>query len=551
MLTNIYIKNFILIDEMDIDLSNGLNVLSGETGSGKSIILDAISFAMTGKASPDVIRANETSAKVALSFSATEEIRQILLDQGIEDAGDEIIITRIISFDGKKKLLLNNQPTVQRLIDLIESKLIMAFSQHSFSGLFKVSSHIGFLDNFANLKSATTIIAEKTRALRSLDNQIEKLKLEREIAARDEEYLRHSVAELQKLNLQEDEESKLAEQRAFIQASFKQKELISSLLSAFENDGPATDISNMIKTVTRSKDSEMLEPFLLELEKAYDALQEAENILIDLQKSDDDTLSIDEIETRLFAIRALARKHNVPASNLLDHLNFLESKLNLINNSDEELSKLQLERQKLLSDYKIHAAKISETRMLSAKLLEKAVTSELKNLKMNNCDFKVIVEFDENQISEKGSDKVCFEARTNLGANYDTIDKIASGGEMARFMLALQVAIFSGLKDLPTIIFDEIDTGIGGAVADSVGDRLKELSKSAKLLIVTHQPQVAAKSDKHFKISKIAENNITTTKIEILSQNSKLEEIARMLSGSVLTEEAKAAARKLIPNFAS
>ncbi len=548
MLSNIFIKNFILIENLDLEVGDKLNVITGETGAGKSILLDAISFCMNGKFGNDVINKNANFASVTLSYNYEENIASILNELGVDcQQNDEIIITRQISREGKKKLTINNQPVSQKLLDNISENLITIYGQHSFSNLFKNSSHIKILDDFIEEKEIFTGISNLYRSIKNLSIQIESLKKEQLDTENEISYLKHVAEEIKGAKIYKGEEEELGALRLSLQQDAKKHKFIQEVIENFSEIDMSLNLASLVRKISRSPYIQEFEEILNELEKASIHIDQAENLINAMQNTIGTSMNIEEIEDRLFMIRALARKHNMHADELYNYLEEIELKLSRFENSDIEMNKLEKELIALKQEYAKKSEELTTKRNEAASKIEGLVSEELSALKMPGCNFKVeILPKKDEEFAERGADIVNFIASTNPGSPFSSIEKIASGGEMARFMLALQVALFQKKDNKQTIIFDEIDTGIGGAVADAVGARLKKLSNVTQVVAVTHQPQVASKASYHIKIHKEQKDNDTRTTAVKIAGDDRVIEVARMLSGETITENAKKAALELM-----
>lgn len=548
MLNRIFISNFLIIKEIDLDLSKGFNALTGETGSGKSLILDSISFCLYGKKLNNLIGNFATKTLVSLTFSVTSEITQALLDLNIDlEDDDELIITRQISSAKKTKLLVNNFPITQKQLNKLSEDLILIYGQHSFGNLFKPSFHLSVLDGFIEDKKLLTDVAYYSYEAKKLQQNIEDLEHKKIEAKQEEDYLKSAKNELQSLNIKDNEEQELCEKRALLKNKAKFSQMINSVLEDIRSMDASNKLPAILRRISRSSEAEKFDNIYSEIDKSLEHLCQAENLLEQMQNSEEIDMSLDEIEERLFEIRAVSRKYNISSANLLQYLQDIEDKLLNIKSYENNLSNLKKKFEDVKAEYFKFANQLSQIRAEKSSKIEEEVSNELKMLKMPECRFKVELHTKKDEIHSKGMDKVIFSASTNPGTPFGAIDKIASGGEMARFMLALQVALFSKSVKLPTIIFDEIDTGIGGAAADSVGTRLKKLSSNgAQLLIITHQPQVASKAENHFIITKHSNGEVTTTHVKSLQQEERVNEIARMLSGKEVNEAAINAAHSLL-----
>lgn len=547
MLTRLYIKNFVLIEELELDLEHGFYAITGETGSGKSIILDAINFCINGSASQDLIKAGKEHLQVVLTFDIDSEIKNLLEENGIEIEKNEISLSRTFSKTGKKKCLINNQPISQKIIDLFIEDLITIYAQHSLSSLFKQNFHIKFLDNYLENKTNIFKIKEIYKEIKQFEKELDKLSINNAQIIKEKEYIEHIVNDLKSLKIKENEEEELSIKRIELQNISKKSQLINEIISNIESSDIGANISSIIRMISRSKENEIFEPILEKMQESLDMFSIAEQELQNLTNIEYSENQLDTIEERLFSIRAIARKYQVPPSNLNNLLVESEQKLENISNFDLELSKIEKKIFALKKEFLEIASLLSEQRKKAASDLEKLVKSELDTLEMFSCNFKININSSLNEnFKETGIDSVSFVASTNPGMPYSPIDKIASGGEMARFMLALQVSFLSKLQNLPVIIFDEIDTGIGGKVANSVGERLKKLSEFSQLLVVTHQPQVASKSSHHLLVKKYISDQQTSSSATLITKDEKILEIARMLSGKEITNASKLAANELI-----
>lgn len=543
MLSRIQINNFLIIDNIDIDLTDSLNVITGNTGSGKSLILAAINFCLTGKIESNFITGDKLS--VTLVFDVNDEIKNYFEKNNV-DVEDEIIISRQISAAGKKRLTVNNQQIIQKILEGISDKLILIYGQHSFSKLFKRSTHGKLLDNFLENKNILSDISEKYKLYKSCEAELDKVKELNEKSRSEEEYLRHAYQELSDANLEENEEEILSDKRAEMKKRANYSKLISELSADIQNSEIISKLNSISRIISRSNYSENFEHISSHIDVALDNICEAEN---QLERMADDQFSendLEKLENRLFEIRDLARKYNVPASNLMEYFEELEGKIKLIDNFDSKIKQLEKELSEHKENYQKLAKNLSDLRIKAASKLEKLVIAELEFLNMKTCKFKVDISTNNELMTEKGIDQISFTASTNKGTAFGPIDKIASGGEMARFMLAMQISILSKEENIPSIIFDEIDTGIGGSVADSVGDRLKKLSNLTQVFAITHQPQVAGKAEGHILISKSHKTDRTISSAEMIDGDEKTKEIARMISGKEITEKAIEAAKILI-----
>lgn len=560
MLKLLSIQNIVLIDKTTIDFSTGLCVLTGETGSGKSILLDALGLAIGFRSNLRLIGNDENKAFVSAEFdiSHNEFCKKLLSENDLLDTEnpDSVRIRRSISENSSSKVYLNDNAIGVNLLSKIGENLVEIHGQHDQRGLLNPSAHIEILDDFAQNQNLLKSLHKTYENLKETDAKISELREKKESAQREKDYLEHVVKELENADVKENEEAELVTKKDQLVG----KEKILNFLNDFKNN--FTEANSQLISAQRIliRNQNIVDNFLPDHKDEFEKLNEKideQNSEIDSVISSFDSIireisnsenNLEEIEERLFFIRSLARKFNVQIDELPKIIDDAREKLKLISGEEEMSSELENQRSALFKEYKKIAAELSERRKKSALQLSKKVEEELKFLKMEGTKFLVDVadisaEYD---YLPNGYDKVRFTASINQNS-FDDISKIASGGELSRFMLALKVALMD-VKSVPTMIFDEIDTGIGGSTADAVGKRLKILSQNLQILVVTHQPQIAAKANTHFKISKISEGGKIKTKIEKLSEENREKEIARMLSGEKISDEAVAAARSLIGN---
>lgn len=558
MLKSLSINNIVLIDKADIEFSQGLCVLSGETGSGKSILLDALGLAIGFRSSLRLIGSDENRASVSAEFSIrNNEICKILLKENdLLDAEnpDLVRIRRVISETSSSKVYLNDVAIGVNLLSQIGENLIEIHGQHDQRGLLNSSFHGQILDSFAGNESLLKELKKIYEDLKKTDDKISEIKAKKEQAERERDYLEFVIKELEDADIKAGEEDELVTKKDQLQSKEKLQNFLSELKSNLLEANSNLALSQKIMIRNHNLMTNYLPDDKDDLEKLSEKIDQ-QNIELDsaissieaiLRSLNDSSETLEEIEERLFYIRSLARKFSTICDNLPQVVFDAEEKLRLLKNEKEFTDKLEEEKIQLLKKYHEIARELSLRRKDAAKILSTKVEEELQFLKMDNTKFLVAVESIESDetYSANGYDKVRFTASINKNS-FDEITKIASGGELSRFMLALKVALMD-VKSTPTMIFDEIDTGIGGSTADAVGKRLKILSKNVQILVVTHQPQIAAKSDTHFKISKSSNGEKIKTMITKLDNTSRENEIARMLSGEEITQEALAAASRLI-----
>ncbi len=564
MLNSLSIHNIVLIDKAEITLSSGLCILSGETGSGKSILLDALGLAIGFRANFRLIGSDENKAQVAAEFdiSKNEICKNFLRENDLLDAEspDHLRIRRAINENSVNKIFVNDIAIGVNLLAKVGETLVEIHGQHDQRGLLNPSAHLNILDEFAGNGNLLKNLKKIYENLREVEKKIFEILAKKEAAEREKDYLTHVVQELESADLKADEENELISKKDFLISKEKilnfSSELKLHLLEAnsqlilaqkilIRNQHFGEDFEGLSEKIDRQND---------ELDSAISGIQDL------VRKISADENNLDEIEERLFFIRSLARKFNVSIDLLPQIILDAQKKLKLLSNEEEASYELENQRLTLNKDYRKIAEEISQRRKESAKILSEKVEAELKFLKMGEVKFLVDVTPENPRqlqgdvlcnepvefYSPTGYDRVRFTASLNKNS-FDDISKIASGGELSRFMLALKVALLD-VKSVPTMIFDEIDSGIGGSTADAVGKRLKALSEKLQILVVTHQPQIAAKANTHFKISKIISDNKAKTKIKKLDKQDREQEIARMLSGEEISLEAVSAAKSLIEN---
>lgn len=549
-LTHLTIRDIILVKKVDIQVGSGLCVLTGETGAGKSILLDAFGFVLGERANTRLIRQGAEKASVSASFDvkSVSSLSDILEESDIQwEDSEELVLRRTIDTQGKSKAFVNDQVVSISLLKRIGELLVEVHGQHDQKGLLDHKTNRRVLDQYGQLVSLQKQVADLYTAYQTVKLKQENLIELQKKAAQEEDYLRYVYNELDKLDLTINEEA-LAQKR---QRLMNKEKMIGSLNDAYHvltEQALAKQLINAQQHLNKLTSLEpKIVPLLQALERAVIEVSEVESQLQNLlgeEESEED--SLESIEQLLFALRAVARKHQVEVSELSKVKTAIQEKLEAITNHESVMANLAIELANKKQAYLKKATELSSERQKSAQHLETKIHAELADLKMGGTIFKVGFEpLTEEQWSADGIDKIIFLASTNPGSPLSPLSTIASGGELSRFMLALKVSL-SHVKSTPTLIFDEIDTGIGGATADAVGKRLQLLGKDLQVLVVTHQPQVASKGQTHLKITKTQENGETITQMEILNKQERQEEIARMLAGEDITNEARAAAAKLL-----
>ena len=548
MLTGLSIRDVVLIEALDLEFTGGLGVLTGETGAGKSILLDALGLALGARADSGLVRSGSDKAQVTASFDAPANVVTLLADNDIEmDTGEPLLIRRSVKADGGSKAFINDQPCSAALLRDVGAMLVEIHGQHDDRGLLNPRGHRALLDAFGrcNTASAASSFVAWHEAKARLDIARESI----ENAARDREWLEHAVAELQAFNPQQGEEERLASERSDMQKGERVADDLKAVLESF--DGPKSGIA-LIRGAARRLDRladahPMLADALTSLDRAVIEASEAEDKLNAASRAlEFEPARLDEIEVRLFELRALARKHNVAPDAIVALTYQLAARLDAIQAGGEGLAKLEAEVTGKAAAYRAAAEALTAARTDAAARLDKAVASELVPLKLDAAQFRTAIEIlPEDRWSENGTDRAEFMISTNPGAPFAPLTKIASGGELSRFILALKVALAEE-GGAATIIFDEIDRGVGGAVAAAIGERLSRLAQHTQLLAVTHSPQVAAKGGVHYFIAKSSEGTVTRTGVIALDTEGRRQEIARMLSGAEVTDEARAQAERLL-----
>lgn len=539
----------LIIDRLELSFQPGLNVLTGETGAGKSILLDSLGFVLGWRGRAELVRAGADQGEVTASFDlpVNHPGRAVLDEAGIEVEDGEVILRRINTRDGRKTAWINDRRVSGEVLRNLSETLVELHGQHDDRGLLNPRGHRDMLDSFAGLAP----LLEKSRsAWRSLSNARKELAAgEARIAeARaEEDFLRHAVAELDKLMPEVGEEATLDTQRRMMQAAEKIREDVKRAADAIGMqgaDGMVADATRWLSGVTDRAEGALDEP-LAALERAALALDEAgQGVSRCLDQLSFNPSDLEDIEERLFAIRGLARKHNVLPDDLGTFANDLRDRLAVLDGSANDLKLLQGNVQTAQAAYDAGADRLNAKRVTATKALDKAMAAELGPLKMERAVF--VTEIADADPGPEGRDAVAFTVTTNPGAPAGPINKIASGGELSRFLLALKVCLTSTEAGL-TMIFDEIDRGVGGATADAVGRRLAELAANGQILVVTHSPQVAALGGHHWRVEKHQTKDQTLSTVVELDANARIDEIARMLSGDTITDAARDAARALMP----
>lgn len=548
MLTALNISNIVLIEKLNLEFGAGLNILTGETGAGKSILLDALSLALGARSDAGLVRSGCDMASVVAEFDSTPATVLAILNENGIDAADNLILRRTLSADGKSRAWVNDTPVSVRVLHDIGDALVEIHGQFANHRLLNQSTHRAALDEFAavQIDGFANLLKDTQNAYNEYHTIDVRLNELREMAARaadEREFLEHNVAELRALNVKPGEETELADRRSAIMNAEKNAAIVSDAATAMAPNGKSLDsfVFDVAHILERIKTDP--NPYAEQIEKLYDVADTLATVSSTLGTDDMDTTSIDEIEERLFAIRAAARKHRVPADELPQKLEQMVAQLDAIDNSDALIAKLSREQDANRAKFDACAAKLTAARATAAEMLRARLRAELPDLKLGNADF--MAERVEATPSAAGVDDITFMIKTNPGSLFAPLHKSASGGELARLMLAMRVVLVAD-TDAHTFVFDEVDTGISGATASAVGLRLHKLAESAQALVVTHSAQVAGFADHHFKIEKTVANDKTTTTVREITGDERVVEVARIISGAEITPESIATAKTLI-----
>ncbi|PWC36339.1 DNA repair protein RecN [Azospirillum sp. TSO35-2] len=554
MLVSLTIRDVVLIERLSLSFRKGLCALTGETGAGKSILLDALGLALGARADSGLVRHGADQAAVTAEFelSGDHPAFAILKEQGLDaDSGDgALVIRRTVNADGRSRAWVNDQPVGVGLLKTLGAELVEVHGQFDTHGLLNPQTHRSVLDAYAGLAGQAAQVAAAHRAWRQVEDARHSAAADIARARSEEEYLRHAVAELDALSPKPGEEAELAENRAVLMHREKLVDGMNAAYAELSGDrGVERALSSAIRTLSRIADKAggTLDPVIAALDRAATEAGEAIAALQSASSGVDmDPRALEKLEERLFALRAAARKHGVEVDALAALRDDMAGRLLLIEDQGDLLAKLAKEAEAARASFHTAAKTLSDARREAAGRLDVAVAAELAPLKMEKAKFRTLVEpLDESEWNASGIDRVAFQVATNPGSPPGALNKIASGGELARFMLALKV-VLAQTSTVGTLVFDEVDTGIGGAVAAAVGERLETLGHGLQVLVVTHSPQVAARGTVHLKVQKSQKGEQVTTGVAELDGDERREEIARMLSGATVTAEARAAAESLI-----
>jgi len=547
MLRSLEIRDMLIIDRLDLAFQPGLNVLTGETGAGKSILLDSLGFVLGWRGRAELVRSGADQGEVVAEFDLPDghPAYAILEDAGLP-GGDELILRRINRSDGRKTAWVNDRRVSGEVLRRLSETLLELHGQHDDRGLLDPKGHREVLDLFAN----TDKLRGKTRKTWSEASAARKALTAAQVALEEakaeEDFLRHAVQELDKLDPQPGEEAELDTRRRMMQNAEKVREDVSRAHAALGNGGAESAMGDAMRWLgdAASETGETLEAPVAALERAMNELAEAvDGVERCLEALDFNPHELEELEERLFAIRGLARKYNVLPDDLGGYAEELRTRLAALDAGEGDLAALTAELKDAEAAYDVAADALTAARSKAASKLDKAVMGELAPLKMERAVFTTKVA--PGDAGPEGRDAVEFVVATNPGAPAGPLAKIASGGELSRFLLALKVCLTNDGSGM-TLIFDEIDRGVGGATADAVGRRLKALAEGGQVLVVTHSPQVAALGAHHWQVAKSVKNGQTLSRVVPLDDGERVDEVARMISGDTITPEARAAAKALL-----
>lgn len=550
MLTSLNISNIVLIEKLNLEFGGGLNILTGETGAGKSILLDALSLALGARSDTGLIRHGCENASVIATFDYVPSATKTLLSEQEIDYDDELILRRTLNTDGKSKAWINDIPVSIKTLKAVGDTLVEIHGQFANHALLDQGTHLPTLDAFAqkNIPEYCDLLTQVRDSYTKFNTARKELQSLNDLMARsasEREYLEHNVSELRALAPRIGEEDELSTKRNIMMNAEKNSAILTEALQTLSPHGNSLDsiLFSVAHILQRIKGDE--NPYQEQIDRLYDIADSVAQISQSLTPLDTDEGNLDEIEERLFAIRAAARKHRVSADTLPQKLAEMTADLDKIDNFDARLQQISGDVKKYQSEFDSYAKRLSELRRNAADLLRQKLLCELPDLKLGSADFTT--EIIPNTATATGTDDITFMIKTNTGAPFSPLHRAASGGELARLMLAMRV-VLAGDTDEHIFVFDEVDTGISGATASAVGGRLNKLANANQALVITHSAQVAGYADRHYKISKSVTNDVTTTTVTEISDDDRINEIARIISGAEITPESIATAKTLIKN---
>jgi DNA repair protein RecN (Recombination protein N) len=545
MLKSLNINNFLIIESLSVNFHDGLNVLTGETGAGKSILLEALGFALGLSGKSNLIKLGNDRGEVTVEFelNGKHPVWSVFSEAGFP-AAKELLIRRVVFQDGRKQAYVNDKRVSADFLRSVSTTLVEIHGQHDDRGILSPKKHIIVLDEFASLN--TEKLENLWFELSEAKKYLKKLESLSDGIIKEKDFINDSYSQIMNLNLIENEEIELDKKRKLLQQADRLREELIKITDLIGNDGAEGDLSAAIRGLERigEKAEGKLNLSISFLHRAMSELIEGShgvsNFLIDLNFSES---SLEAIEDRLFDIRSVARKHNILPSNLINFCNELESKLKIFEGSFDQVSNFKVKINSLEGQYSKHAKDVSSLRRNAAKELDQKINAELGSLRLEKANFKTYVK--SKAPGFLGVDEIAFTVSTSSGSPFGALNQIASGGELSRFVLALKVCL-SGKKKRSTMIFDEIDRGVGGGTAAAIGRRLRKISTGAQVIVVTHSPQVAAFGRHHLLVKKEIYLEKTSLNILSLGPEARIEEIARMLSGDKLTLESRDMAKVLI-----
>ena len=548
MLLSLEIRNIVLIEALTLEFHPGLNVLTGETGAGKSILLDALGFALGRKTGRELVGTTAGQGAVTAIFGpgGKHPVFGLLDELGLEATPGELVLRRIAAQDGPARCFVNDQRTSADALRQIGELLVEVHGQHDDRGLLNPRLHRPLLDAFGDLAHLIGDTRACWAGAEAAERRLQEARAHLARAAEDADFLRHSAAELDELAPEPGEDDRLDAERRLIQAAGRIRDQVARAAQTLSPEGAEGILSEALSWLGHAAEKadglldapiEAIDRAMVELGEAQRGVEEA------LERLSFDPGRQEAVEERLFAIRALARKHQVAPDSLPGLAAEFARRLDEIDVGGERIAALEVAAAEARRRYQARAQELTRARAEAAERLDALVTRELGPLRMENARFHTVIS--EGKPGPDGHDDVSFTASINPGAPSGPIDRIASGGELSRFLLALKVCLAARAPDL-TMIFDEIDRGVGGATADAVGRRLARLARGAQVLVVTHSPQVAARGTHHWRIAKTSDGTITRTDVDALGPDLRIDEIARMLAGELITPEARSAARALI-----
>ncbi len=552
MLARLSIRDVVLIDQLDLEFAAGLTVLTGETGAGKSILLDALSLALGARGDGGLVRHGQAQGQVTAVFElpSGHAAHALLEGQDIE-IGDELILRRVQFADGRTRAYVNDQTVSAQAMRALASALVEIHGQHDERALTDPAAHRALVDAYGGLESLAETTAEAFAVLRASERALDAERGRVLAAQADAEFARHAVDELSRLAVQPGEEEALASRR---QAMMQGEKVAADIRDARDHLAGDASVLPVLLSLSRRLQRRMpqapglIEPSVRALDEAIEAVEGATRAIEQaVEACEYDPRELERCEERLFALRAMGRKYGVPVDSLPATARKYADDLAALEAGRGEVARLEAGLASASAAYRAAARALSDARERGARELEQAVAAELPPLKLERAQFSVDLRRDETLVSANGYDRSEFFVRTNPGSRLGPLMKVASGGELARFLLAIKVSL-AERGTAPTLVFDEIDTGVGGAVADAIGQRLARLSSRAQVLAVTHAPQVAARAQNHYRIVKtnVGDGDRVATRVSRLGSGERREEIARMLAGAEITRAARAAATSLI-----